>query len=201
MLSISQIGRKCRLSRSTLLYYDRLKLVRPTYRTAAGYRLYSQEDEARLRLICRYRKAGLPLAEIAPLLEEPEATDRVTGALNRRLTALNQEIGALRRQQQVVLQLLGRLGHRPERRARALTKAKWVAVLRAAGMDEAEMRQWHVAFEAESPLAHQDFLESLGISAREIRRIRRWSRSPGAAARTRRMVPAPISGPPAARLG
>lgn len=176
MLSISQVGRKCGLSRSTLLYYDRLKLVRPSYRTTAGYRLYSREDEARLNQVCRYRKAGLPLAEIRRLLDHPEARDLVADALQRRSSALNDEIAALRRQQQVVLRLLSRKARGATRAARALTKAKWIAVLRAAGMTDADMRQWHVAFEAQSPLAHQDFLESLGIGPTEVRRIRTWSR-------------------------
>jgi hypothetical protein len=37
------------------------------------------------------------------------------------------------------------------------------------------MMQWHAAFEKQTPLAHQDFLESLGIPASEIRRIRTHS--------------------------
>ena len=176
MLSITQVGRNYGLSRSTLLYYDRLKLLRPTYRTSAGYRLYSAEDEARLQQICRYRNAGLSLAAIASLLDEPGESDRVAGALQHRLGALNDEIAALRRQQQVVLRLLSRKGRRAARVARALTKPKWVAILRAAGMSELDMRRWHIAFEAESPAAHQDFLESLGLKPAEIRRIRAWSR-------------------------
>src|ERR1700690_4478359 len=107
MRFISAVGLKFGLSRSTLLYYDRLGLVRPTYRTAAGYRMYSEEDVARLKRICRYREAGLPLAEIGRLLEEDECPrSAVREALHRRLTALNHETAALRRQQQVVLRLL-----------------------------------------------------------------------------------------------
>lgn len=177
MLSISQIGRRCGLSRSTLLYYDRLNLLRPSYRTGPGYRLYSAADEARLRRICRYRKAGLPLREIKRVLENPARGEIVTAALRRRLTALNDEMTALRRQQHVVRQLLGRRGQAVDHLARTMTKAQWVALLRSGGMNEAEMRQWHVAFETQSPLAHHDFLESLGISPAEIRRIRRRSRA------------------------
>ena len=174
MFAISQLGRKYGLSRSTLLYYDRLKLIRPTYRTAAGYRLYSLEDEVRLKQVCRYRKAGLPLAEIARLLEEDDQpTRRLAMALQRRLTTLNHEIAVLRRQQQVVLELLPARRGLSERRARTMTKAKWVSLLRATGLDDGEMRLWHVAFERQSPLAHQDFLESLGLANDEIRRIRR----------------------------
>jgi DNA-binding transcriptional MerR regulator len=171
MRSIGQIGLKFGLSRSTLLYYDRLKVMRPTYRTAAGYRMYSQEDEARLRRICRYREAGMALAEIGRLLAEYDhPREAVRKALHRRLSDLNHEIAALRRQQQVVLRLLPKGGQ--DRRARAMTKGKWIALLRSAGLSRNEMGQWHAAFEEQSPMAHQDFLESLGIADAEIRRIR-----------------------------
>jgi len=53
-----------------------------------------------------------------------------------------------------------------------MTKEKWVTLLRAIGLSDAEMLQWYVAFERQSPLAHQDFLESLGLPAAEIRHIR-----------------------------
>lgn len=176
MLPITQVGRRHGLSRSTLLYYDRLGLVRPSYRTAAGYRLYSDDDEARLKTICRYRKAGLSLAEIGQLLDADHDSRRtISDALHRRLTALNHEIAALRRQQQVVLALLPRKGRGADRLARAMTKEKWVALLRSAGLSDAEMMEWHVAFERQSPLAHQDFLESLGLPEAEIARIRRRS--------------------------
>lgn len=171
MQTISEVGKQFGLSRSTLLYYDRLKLVRPTYRTAAGYRLYSAEECARLKRICSYRQAGMPLAEIGRLLEEDKPSrTRLSQALHRRLTALNHEIAALRRQQQVVLSLLPEKGQ--DHLARAMTKEKWVALLRSQGMSDAEMMQWHAAFEHQTPLAHQDFLESLGLPPDEIKRIR-----------------------------
>lgn len=176
MITISRLGKKFRLSRSTLLYYDRLGLVRPSYRTGAGYRLYSAEDEARLRRVCRYRAAGVALEEIRRLLDDAEPAARVADALKRRLVALDDEIAARRRQQHVVRQLLVRQGGRSVSTHRTMTKRAWIELLRAGGMSEREMRQWHVAFEAQSPLAHQDFLESLGIKPAEVRRIRAASR-------------------------
>jgi DNA-binding transcriptional MerR regulator len=174
MTPISAVAQKFGLSRSTLLYYDRLGLVRPGYRTAAGYRLYSAEDEARLKQLCRYRKGGLPLAAIRRLLDEAvRSPSLVAAALHRRLTELNHEIASLRRQQQVVLKLLPRRGQ--DRLARAMTKGKWIALLRSVGLGEAEMAAWHAAFERQSPPAHQDFLESLGLAPAEIRRIRAHS--------------------------
>jgi hypothetical protein len=72
-----------------------------------------------------------------------------------------------------VLNLLPRKGQ--DRLARAMTKAKWMALLHSLGLSDAEMIQWHVAFERQSPLAHQDFLESLGLPEMEILRIRNHS--------------------------
>jgi len=176
MIPISQAARRFHLSRSTLLYYDRLGLVRPSYRTSAGYRLYQEEDLGRLELVCRYRGAGMPLEDIRRLLDPAQPGEgSVPKALHRRLSELNREIASLRRQQQVVLGLLGG-AEGPGRVARAMTKEKWVAMLRASGMSDAEMMEWHRAFERLTPEAHQDFLESLGIQEVEIRRIRRQSR-------------------------
>lgn len=192
MLAISAIARKYGFSRSTLLYYDRLGLVRPTYRTAAGYRLYQEEDEQRLALLCEYRRAGIPLREIGALLDRGAPTgSAVAGALEKRVKALNLEIAGLRSQQEIALALLRKLGRRRDRDARAMTKEKWVMLLRAIGLADSQMMEWHAAFERQAPEAHQDFLESLGISAAEIGRIRQ--RSARAAAETSAPMPRPLS--------
>lgn len=174
MHPISAIARKFKLSRSTLLYYDRLGLVRPSYRTAAGYRLYQAEDLKKLTKVCKYREAGLSLREIASILD-PEHSERSTvrAALHRRLSQLNGEIAVLRKQQQTVISLL-KTGT-ADQLARAMTKQKWIALLRSAGLSDQEMGDWHAAFEHQTPEAHQDFLESLGIEKEEIEQIRKRS--------------------------
>ena len=58
-----------------------------------------------------------------------------------------------------------------------LNKERWVEVMRAAGLTEADMHRWHIQFEKMEPEAHQEFLESLGIEAAEIGRIRDWARA------------------------
>lgn len=172
MLTVGRLAAKYGLSRSTLLYYSRIGLLRPRARSAANYRLYSEADEVRLGQICRYRAAGVPLAEIGELLGTKGAKVAV---LERRLAALDAEIAALREQQRVVLGLLGQ--RRRLAMTRALDKQRWVALLRAAGLSDDDMDRWHVEFERREPQAHQDFLESLGILPAEVRAIRRWSRA------------------------
>ncbi|MFZ5444614.1 MAG: MerR family transcriptional regulator [Myxococcota bacterium] len=183
MHSVGRLARKHGLSRTTLLYYDRLRLLRPSARSPAGYRLYTDDDERRLEAICRYRKVGLTLEQIRTLLAgDASGTARV---LEARLDQLNAEIEALREQQRVIVRLLER--PRALRGTRSLDKARWVAILRGAGLDDAAMRRWHAEFERQAPQAHQDFLESLGLAKEEARRIRRWSaaRAPGASGSAR----------------
>ncbi len=52
----------------TLHHYDRLGLLKPSGRTAAGYRLYGGKDLARLQQIVTLKFIGLPLAQIKDLL-------------------------------------------------------------------------------------------------------------------------------------
>ena len=171
MYTISQIANKFGLSRSTLLYYDKIGLLSPKQRTGADYRLYSEADCKTMEEIARLRGAGVGLREIRKLLDGGKT--RRADILRERLAEINHEISLLRRQQRFILNLLGDrtlMGG-----TRVLTKEKWIDYLRRAGLDEVGMNRWHQEFEASSPEAHQDFLESLGLSDSEIRRIRQHS--------------------------
>ena len=173
MLTIGQLAKKYSLSRSTLIYYDKLGVLSPSGRSYANYRLYSEADRQKLDRIMLFRSAGLSLETISQLLDRQGG--ELGAALEERLSSLNGEIQALRSQQQVILSLLKTT--RPENGARVMDKATWVSILQGAGLDEAGMRQWHVEFEKTSPEAHQDFLESIGIGPAEIESIRAWSRA------------------------
>jgi DNA-binding transcriptional MerR regulator len=69
----------------TLHHYDEIGLVRPSARTAAGYRAYAAGDVERLREVLAYRQLGFGLREIADLVGDP-STDAV--AHLRRLRGL-----------------------------------------------------------------------------------------------------------------
>jgi len=57
-----------------------------------------------------------------------------------------------------------------------INKERWVEIMRAAGLSDQDMHNWHTQFEKMEPEAHQEFLESLRIEVAEIRKIREWSR-------------------------
>lgn len=168
-LTVSALARRHGLSRSTLLHYHRLNLLKPSGRSAAGYRVYGAEAGARLARIVELREAGLSLGNIRRVLDSGTPLAEV---LEEQIGLLNKQVAALRSQQRVVLSLL-ELSARGRRRA--LTKESWTAMFRAIGMTDADMRQWHSHFEKTMPDAHMDFLHSLGLGEAEIRRIRAWA--------------------------
>jgi DNA-binding transcriptional MerR regulator len=176
MYTIGQLSKRFGLSRSTLLYYDSIGLLPASTRSASGYRLYTETALQRMLQVQTYREAGLPLETIQKLLSS--STDS-TVVLERHLQDLNAEISRLRQQQQVIIHLLN--SPTALQSSRTMSKQRWVEMLRAAGLDEDGMQKWHAEFEQRSPEAHQDFLESLGIEAEEIKSIRQRSKQEWAA--------------------
>lgn len=174
MLTVTKLAESCGLSRSTVLYYESIGLLRASSRSGANYRRYSDADAARLRQICIYRDAGLKLDDIRVLLDRPG--NDPSALLERRLVEIDNEIGRLREHQRAILKLL-----RTDEsfwRNNDMTKDKWVAIMKAAGFNENDMQRWHVEFEKADPAEHQQFLEYLHIPAADIDRIRAWSRQP-----------------------
>lgn len=69
--SIGEVARLAKVSVRTLHHYDEMGLLPSFSRSEAGYRRYSPDDLARLQQVLFYRELGLPLREIARLLDDP----------------------------------------------------------------------------------------------------------------------------------
>ncbi len=171
MYSIGRLAREFGLSRSTLLYYDRIDLLTPSGRTGAGYRLYSPADRARLEAICSFRRTGLTIEEIRAVLAEQE--DETVSILNHRLRKLGEEIRALQLKQRLLAGMLK--AHAAGTVPALVDKAMWIDMLRAAGMDDDAMCRWHSEFEKRAPESHHDFLLSLGVPEKDVLLIRERS--------------------------
>lgn len=178
LLTVGQMARGAKVSRTSLLYYERLGLLSPSGRSPSGYRLYGQAEVERLRTLRIYREAGVPIADIGQLLAAGQSGS--AAVLERRMVQIDQQVRQLRVQQRLLARLMAHPTMMTSGGIR--TKAQWVSMLRAAGFTEQDMDEWHFAFEADAPEAHQKFLAALGMSAREIRNVRTWSRSRAAAA-------------------
>lgn len=55
----------------TLHHYDQIGLLKPTSRTAAGYRQYGEKDLLRLQQILFFKELDVPLSEIQAILDRP----------------------------------------------------------------------------------------------------------------------------------
>lgn len=67
--TVGDLARLTGVTVRALHHYDEIGLVRPSERSAAGYRLYSDADVHRLQRVLVLRELGLPLDEIAAALD------------------------------------------------------------------------------------------------------------------------------------
>jgi len=171
--SISEIARACGLSRSTLLYYDRIGLLRPASRTSSGYRYYTHADRTTLQRIRHFRDAGLTLKEIRAVLSSGGKPG--TTVLEKRLSKTAESIVGLKMQQRMLAGMLRQVTAGKQQWTTVDTRL-WVEMLESAGMDDLAKKHWHTEFERRAPEGHREFLLSLGIPAGEVARIRSWSR-------------------------
>ena len=76
MMTIHEVSRLAGVSIRTLQYYDKIGLLRPSWHTDAGYRLYGDADLERLQQILLFRELEFPLKDIRAVMDSP-GFDRV----------------------------------------------------------------------------------------------------------------------------
>ena len=75
LLTVGQVAERFDVTVRTLHHYDEIGLLVPSDRSAAGYRLYTEDDLVRLQHVVVYRRLGFALEEVALLLEQPESVE------------------------------------------------------------------------------------------------------------------------------
>src|SRR5207253_9064656 len=78
-LKVGELAKHSGLTVRTLHHYDHIGLLSPSARSDAGYRLYSQDDVARLHAIQALRHLGLSLPDIARMLTGERASAQTIG--------------------------------------------------------------------------------------------------------------------------
>ena len=102
MVTISELARSVGLSRSTLLYYEKLGLLKGK-RQSNGYRLYNDAHRQRLILLQQLQASGLSLKECQACLDGK--IDREL--LSKRLEALRLELHQKSKSMNLLAALLG----------------------------------------------------------------------------------------------
>lgn len=101
MLTIGQVAERTITTTSALRFYEGAGLVIPVERTQAGYRLYDEEQVARVRFIRQAQQLGLSLAEVGELLaavdsDDPVPTrDRLRHMVSHKLVSTRRQVGEL----------------------------------------------------------------------------------------------------------
>ena len=114
LLKVGELAKRTGLTVRALHHYDSIGLLRPSGRSEAGYRLYNRDDVARLHGIQALRQMGVPLAEVAQLLDGGAST--LPALLARQIGALDQEIARTQalRERLGVMQIVLAQGGQPE---------------------------------------------------------------------------------------
>lgn len=71
MMTVHEVSELTGVSVRALQYYDKIGLLHPAARTAAGYRLYDERDLSRLQQILLFRELEFSLKDIRRILDSP----------------------------------------------------------------------------------------------------------------------------------
>ncbi len=83
-LTIGELAKAADVPTSTVRYYERAGILRPSGRSAGNYRVYSQSELERLRFIRAAQATGFTLEDVKALLR-PAACGKVQGLIEERL--------------------------------------------------------------------------------------------------------------------
>jgi MerR family copper efflux transcriptional regulator len=78
-MQIGEVASRTGLSLRTIRYYEEMELVTPSARTVGGFRLYTEDDLARLSLIKRMKPLDFSLEEMRDLLSIIDDLGTATG--------------------------------------------------------------------------------------------------------------------------
>ena len=100
-VTIGELAQAADVPTSTVRYYERAGILRPSGRSASNYRLYSEADLHRLRFIRAAQATGFTLEDIVELLH-PAPCRKVQELIEHRLQNIDVRIKELRHVRQVL---------------------------------------------------------------------------------------------------
>lgn len=101
-ITIGELATRCDVSRDTVRFYEREKLLPRPKRSPSKYRLYGEPDVDRVLFIRRGQQIGLTLDDLRELLrihelETPGECRQVAKKLEFRIAAIDEKLAAFRK--------------------------------------------------------------------------------------------------------
>ena len=90
-----EFARRANVSVRTIRYYDKEGLLKPSFISDAGYRLYTENDFAKLQKILTLKYLGFSLDEIRNLTLKDRSSDYVADSLKMQLRLVQSQIESL----------------------------------------------------------------------------------------------------------
>lgn len=102
MYRIGELARQCAVTTDTIRFYEKSGLLSDVTRSDSGYRLYADEDVAKIKFILRAKRTGFTLLEVAELLSirvDPKlhTCGEVKTIADDKIVELEERIAELRR--------------------------------------------------------------------------------------------------------
>lgn len=91
-----ELANICGVTKRTVQYYDKEKIVVPSKISDGGRRIYTDGDLKRFQLVCLYKKLGLSLHEIKDILESDNQYSIVLDLLNNQQEKMAKQIHDLK---------------------------------------------------------------------------------------------------------
>jgi len=97
-----EMAKLCGVSVRTVQFYDTKGVLLPSELSEGGRRLYTEDDLAKLRLICTLKAIGLSLDSIKGILESPSSGKVLSLLLDEQMKLLDDEIEERRNQLEAI---------------------------------------------------------------------------------------------------
>jgi Hg(II)-responsive transcriptional regulator len=109
-ITIGELARQTRVSRETVRYYERCRLLPRPSRSVSGYRVFADDAVQRLRFIRQAQELGFSLGEIRELLalriRAVDTCERVRERAQAKIADIDRRIKALQRMRLVLARLV-----------------------------------------------------------------------------------------------
>ncbi|MDO5093240.1 MAG: MerR family transcriptional regulator [Propionibacteriaceae bacterium] len=157
-LTVGAVAQLVGVTVRTLHHWDEIGLVQPSARAWSGYRLYDAADIARIHRVLVYREIGMPLAQIAEVLDQ--GTD--TAHLLRQRDLLAERISSLQRMARAVELMLERSSTMtpltPAEQAE-IFGTDWSGYHKEAEQAWGETPEWAQSAARQATMSKQDWIE------------------------------------------
>ena len=109
-LKAGEFAQRCGVKKDTLIHYEEINLLKPSFYKGNGYRIYRAHQLFRFDVITTLKKAKVPLNEIREFMEN-QSTDGFLEMLHRYQGLLEEEMERLRRMLNLMCRVDSTLQH------------------------------------------------------------------------------------------